>query len=71
MTTRDDHLQWAKRRALQYVDAGDLRSAAASMNSDLTKHPGFQINPALQWVGVQEAMNGDADRVRRWIEGFQ
>jgi hypothetical protein len=33
--TRDEHLAWCKRRALGYVDAGDLTHAVASMASDL------------------------------------
>jgi hypothetical protein len=37
--TRAEHLQWAKARALEYVEAGDLANACASMLSDLSKHP--------------------------------
>src|SRR6476660_9902729 len=37
--TRDEHLAWCKRRALEYVDAGDLTRAVASMTSDLKTHP--------------------------------
>ena len=37
--TRDEHLAWCKARALEYLDAGDLVNAVASMASDLTKHP--------------------------------
>jgi hypothetical protein len=37
--TRDEHLAWCKRRALEYVDAGDLTHAVASMASDLKTHP--------------------------------
>jgi hypothetical protein len=29
--TRDEHLAWCKRRALEYVGAGDLTHAVASM----------------------------------------
>jgi hypothetical protein len=43
--TRDEHLARCKRRALEYVDAGDLTRAAASMASDLKsivwKNPAF------------------------------
>ena len=31
--TRDEHLAWCKRRALEYVDAGDLTHAVASMRA--------------------------------------
>jgi hypothetical protein len=39
MTTREEHMTWCKRRALQYVDAGDPDQALQSMLSDLGKHP--------------------------------
>jgi hypothetical protein len=39
MLDRNKHLTWCKRRALEYVDQGDLASAVASMSSDLSKHP--------------------------------
>lgn len=35
--TRAEHLQWAKDRALQYVDAGQLDLALASFGSDMSK----------------------------------
>jgi hypothetical protein len=44
--TRDEHLAWCKRRALEYVDTGDLTHAVASMASDLKTHPDTD-NPAL------------------------
>ena len=36
--TRAEHLRWAKDRALEYVEAGDLDQAFASLASDLGKH---------------------------------
>lgn len=38
--TRAEHLQWAKNRAMEYVNAGDYTSAVASMLSDLGMHEG-------------------------------
>jgi hypothetical protein len=35
--TRQEHLDWCKGRALEYVKANDLRNAWASMASDLSK----------------------------------
>jgi hypothetical protein len=37
--TRDEHLAWCKRRALECIDAGDLTHAVAGMASDLKAHP--------------------------------
>jgi hypothetical protein len=53
--TRDEHLAWCKKRALEYVDAGDLTNAVASMGSDLKKHPDTD-NPVLSGL-VRIGMN--------------
>lgn len=69
--TRDEHLAWCKQRAVEYLDAGDLRNAVASMGSDLGKHEGFR-GPAysfLNYLGILAIREGPA-AVRRWIEGF-
>jgi hypothetical protein len=71
--TRDEHLAWCKKNALEYLDRGDVRQGFTSMLSDLSKHPelkdhmggkigvGFMLLPG--WI--------DNDReVRRWIVGF-
>ena len=71
--TRDEHLAWCKRRALEYVDAGDLTNAVASMGSDLKKHPDTD-NPTLSGlvrIGMMYVMDGDKAAVQRWIEGFR
>lgn len=68
---RTEHLAWCKRRALEYVEAGDLSSAVASMGSDLRKHPEMDDHATamLTLIGMMEIQNGPA-AVRRWIEGF-
>jgi len=69
--TREEHLQWCKDRALQYVQDRKLSEAVASMMSDLNKHPETAIsNPFLTQLGMMEVMNGNTAGVRRWIEGF-
>lgn len=70
--TRDEHLAWAKARALQYVDAGDLVQAVTSMGSDLTKHSDWsgKILDTLMYVGLIFEIPRGADAVRRWINGF-
>ena len=71
--TRDEHLAWCKRRALEYVDAGDLTNAVVSMGSELKKHPDTD-NPALNglvMIGMMYVTDGDKPAVRRWIEGFR
>jgi hypothetical protein len=70
--TRDEHLAWCKARALEYLDAGDLGNAVASMASDLTKHPETgRGHDTLLMLGMMYVMQADAAGVRRWIEGFR
>lgn len=64
--TRDEHIQWRKRRALNYIDQGDLVSAASYMND-----PRYQVDPYYMMLGFQHAMADDEPAMRRWIEGFQ
>lgn len=70
--TREEHLQWSKTRALQYVNTGDLTGAWASMVSDLGKHDELRDHSAIQ-LGTMLQMGGfmnTAQEVRKFIEGF-
>jgi hypothetical protein len=70
--TRKEHLDWAKRRALEYVKAGDLTSAFASMASDLRKHPETEDHSGVM-LGTMLMMGGhlgSAHQMREFIEGF-
>ncbi len=72
MITRAEHLAWCKQRALEYVEAGDLQGAFASMGSDLRKHPDTADHDA-QMLGMMLMMNGHLDtqaKMRDWITGF-
>lgn len=72
--TRDEHLEWCKKRALDYLDRGDVRQGFTSMLSDLRKHEetknhkggdigvGFMLIPG--WID-------NPIEVRHWIEGFR
>ena len=68
--TSTEHMEWAKKRALVYVDRGELRDAVASMISDLGKHPDTECPAFLGVAGMLASADGDADFVRHWIEGF-
>jgi hypothetical protein len=71
--TRDEHLAWCKRRALEYVDAGDPTNAVTSMASDLKSHPDTD-NPALNglvMIGMMYVTDGDRAAVQRWVERFR
>jgi hypothetical protein len=70
--TRAQHLEWCKRRALEYVDAGDLDQAFASMGSDLGKHDDTCNHAGIQ-IGMLLLVQGHLDtpdKMRRFIEGF-
>lgn len=72
--TRAEHLEWAKKRALEYLDAGDLDHAFTSMLSDLRKHEELEKHCGIE-LGVMMAVGlrgwvSNPDEVRRWIVGF-
>jgi len=71
-TTRADHLEWCKQRALAYVDAGDCSQAWASMVSDLGKHEETAGHVAIR-LGTLLLVGGNLsqpDKMREFIEGF-
>jgi hypothetical protein len=73
MTTRTEHLAWAKERALKELDAGRPVAAITSLLSDLRKHPETREHSGIELTGML-ALGGfltDSSEVRRWIEGFQ
>jgi hypothetical protein len=75
--TRDEHLQWCKKRALEYLQPGpyfSIDEAIASMASDLGKHEEtrqhLQITvPLMFQLRVSGNLNTAAE-VRKFIEGF-
>ena len=70
--TREQHMEWCKGRALEYLDKGDVANAIASMLSDLAKHPETRLssNSPLPMLGMMTAARGDSRGARRFIEGF-
>jgi hypothetical protein len=71
--TRAEYLEWCKKRAREYLDAGALGDAVASILSDLGKNPETEksVQPELSMIGIVAAANGDSEFVRRFIEGFR
>jgi hypothetical protein len=71
-TTRAEHLDWCKRRALEYVKIGDTRQAFASMTSDLSKHPeterhaGIGLGARMFFAGFLETPT----EMEKFIRGF-
>jgi hypothetical protein len=69
--TREEHLQWCKKRALRYIDAGELSNACTSMMSDLSKHPDTKDHMGLLICPLYTTDARSPRHVRDWIEGFQ
>jgi len=69
--TRKEHIQWCKKRAHEYVGAGDLDQAVTSMLSDLGKHD--ETRGLLDFaggLGLMTLMSPTRDSVVKFIEGF-
>jgi len=70
--TRDEHLAWAKQRAMEYYHRGDLSSAVASMLSDLGKHDELKgIGEKMILLGILYLTQQDGPGVERFIQGFR
>lgn len=67
-----EHFEWAKGRALEYLDIGDMPAAMASLISDLGKHKGTEqiMHPDLQGLLVGEYLLAGGEGVRRFITGL-
>jgi len=71
-TTRQEHLDWCKQRALEYVKIGDTRQAFASMCSDLSKHPETEGHGAIG-LGARMFFAGFLEapaEMEKFIRGF-
>jgi hypothetical protein len=67
--SRNEHLAWCKKRALEYLPRDPL-NAMTSMMSDLSKHPELKNHAGLEIAPMFYGAHNDPDAVRRWIEGF-
>ena len=68
--TRQEHLDWCKQRALEYVDGGDLTNAYASMVSDLGKHPETANHAGIQ-LGMMQTIRGLSKHASRDAEVYR
>jgi len=70
--TREEHLEHCKKRALEYVENGDLQQAFNSFQSDMRKHPETRDHIALN-LGSMLFISGHLDSPKQmidWIVGF-
>jgi len=71
-TTKEDHLNWCKQRALEYVNTGDLENAWVSMVSDLKKYDETRDHVAIN-LGNMMLVGGhlnSKEEMKKFIEGF-
>ncbi len=72
--TREEALDFAKRRALEYVERGDFEQAVASMGSDLRGSgvPELELHPGLV-IGLGYLLlpsRPSIEQFRAWVRGF-
>lgn len=65
--TRAEHLEWAKARALDYLDRGEYLNGISSMLSDMNKHPQLADHCGLPLAMTLRTL----DDARSWVEAFQ
>lgn len=70
--TRDEHLAWARERALGYAGQGQITEAIASLTSDLGNHPETAGHPGIVTMTMLAAGDWFAvpGRLRDFIESF-
>jgi len=72
-TSREEHVEWCKKRALEYVDMGKLSQAFNSIMSDLQKHPETRGHSGIE-VGFMLLFGNflsTEKEMRDFIEGFK
>lgn len=67
-----EHLAWAKQRAIEFLDRGDIKNALTSLASDLTKSP-ETATLARRSAGETMALiigRASEEQVREYINGI-
>jgi len=71
---RDEHLEWARKRAIAYLEqpVPEVLNALTSMMSDLNKHPELENHPGIRiCVGLLLIGNLQTpSEARRFIDGY-
>ena len=71
--TREEHLAWCKRRALEYIDRGQINEGITSMMSDMRKHE-ETAGSGLEQLAMMMLMSGNLNSVheaRKFINGYR
>ena len=70
--TRQEHLEWAKQRALDELTISNSAKAYTSFISDMVKHPELKDHSAIA-LGMLQLTAGFLDepsKMKSFIEGF-
>jgi hypothetical protein len=72
MKSREEHLAWAKQRALICVDKGRFSDAVAGLRADLGKGA-MSSDQALRGykAAMDAALGRGSQALTEWIEGFR
>lgn len=70
MRSHDEHLQWAKAQAHEYLKIGDAANAMTSMLSDLQKHPDWQAGKLTATIFQLWMLDQSIENTRKLINGF-
>lgn len=70
MKTRQEHLQWCKDRANEYIKSGDGIEAMTSMLSDMRKHEGTEGSVHIGFSLMMMTKGDDLGAVKRFVDGF-
>jgi hypothetical protein len=65
--TKEDHIAWMKKRAIELVQANNLVGALNSISSDLQKHPQTIGHPAVE-LGTQLYISGNLETPEKMIK---
>jgi hypothetical protein len=68
---RDEHIARSKKRALDYLERGELTNAVGSIISDMQDFGHDAVSPELMMAGGLAAESGDRVAVLRFINGFR
>lgn len=68
---RQQHLEWCKKRAHEYLARNDIANAVTSILSDMDKHPETKLkSPTLAMLGMLAVQSNNMSDARRFIDGF-
>ena len=69
--TRDEHIEWCKRRAREYLSVGDHEQAITSFLSDMTNHDETKDHGVRELIAgyLFSNMRQSLEEARSLIEG--